>query len=116
MFHSKDFSSFSICDVLSKNCDFSSNLKQKKINKLLSQSIKFKKDDKNFELNYTSRTNENKNSMWYNEFYKKNYFKKKKIKIDEKLNFFVIGDIEYNVSYEFKSIFYKNAYSKCRRR
>ena len=30
VFHSKDFNSFSICDVLSKNCDFSSNLKQKK--------------------------------------------------------------------------------------
>ena len=52
MFHSKDFSSFSIYDISLKiKIFFQLN---KKINKLLSQSMKFKKDDKNFELNYTS--------------------------------------------------------------
>ncbi|RPF76833.1 MAG: hypothetical protein CBE14_001865 [Rickettsiales bacterium TMED254] len=97
VYHSSDFKNFLTCNVFSTDCK-TSDFQQNAINDLVSQRLKINQNNKDLELNYTSRTNEKNNSIWYHEFFKKKFDVKKKIKIDEELGFYVIGNIEYKIS------------------
>ena len=113
VYHSSDFGNFLTCSVFSTNCK-TSDFHQKEINDLVSQRLKLNQNNKDLELNYTSRTNENNNSTWYHEFFKKKFPIKKNVKVNDELNFYVIGNVEYKISKDKKFLsFSKNdAYSK----
>ncbi len=113
VYHSSDFENFLTCSVLSTDCK-TSDFQQSAINDLVSQRLKINQNNKDLELNYTSRTNEKNNSTWYHEFFKKEFEIKKKVKVEEKLSFYIIGNIEYEISKDQKLLTFikKDASSK----
>ena len=71
IFNNEKFDSLVSCNIFYKECiDFDP---LKKINKLLSQNLKIKKDEIDIDLNYTSRTNNKNKSIWIHEFYHQNF-------------------------------------------
>lgn len=113
VFNSESFKSLISCNVFYNECT-SFDLDQKKNSKLLSQNLKVKKDKLNIDLNYTSRTNNGNNSIWFHDFYKKKFLKKKKIKITDEFYFNSIGEIDFQVNAEIRKIVFlkKNQNSK----
>lgn len=113
VFHSNNFKNFQTCNIFSSECD-TSELEQKDISNLISQRLKISNNRKDVELNYTSRTNDGENSIWFHEFFKKNFPKKRKIIIENKLNFFVIGNIQYEIQRDQKILSFvkKDKFSK----
>ena len=113
VFHSNNFKNFQTCNIFSSECDIS-DLEQKDISNLISQRLKISKNRNDVELNYTSRTNDGENSIWFHEFFKKNFPKKRKIIIENKFNFFVIGNIQYEIQRDQKILSFvkKDKFSK----
>ena len=96
VYHSNNFESFLICDIQNINCKIK-NFEKEDLKKLISQNLKVKKNNNNINLNFTSRTNQKIDSVWYHEFYKKKFSGKKKVEIDKNLSFNIIGNIDYKV-------------------
>ena len=96
VFSKNDFKDLISCNVFNEECT-NFNLEKKKINRLLSQNLKIKKNKVDVNLNYTSRTNNGNNSIWFHEYYKKNNSKKKKVKINNDFYFMSIGQIDFQV-------------------